>query len=178
MNNFAGHETPGDLIELYKFDQRSKGEYARGFELSDLSEKSMLRTYSEDSLFLSSLVEFAQANYSGSHYAIWIADNPDLNSAPVVVFGDEGGYHIVAENIKQLLVILSCDAEAMVSWDRVVYFKDPEDETSPWRGEFCDWLKKAFGIQPTDDADANLITEMAQTKHGENFKKWMKQFVG
>jgi hypothetical protein len=45
----------------------------------------------------------------------------------VVLFGSEGGYHVVAENIQQLLHLLTYDVEPMTSWESVFYYKDKQD---------------------------------------------------
>jgi hypothetical protein len=172
--NFAGHEIPTELLELHSFDQMSKDEYSSGFELLDLSEKWMLRSYSEDSVFLTSLVEFAQANYSGSHYAFWIANDRNLSTAPIVIFGDEGGYHVVAENIRHFLSILSYDVEPIVTWDKVSYYKD-EQQKSQGIKNFHEWLIKTVKINPIENVSP--IIENGQRIHGQEFKNWMKQFI-
>lgn len=175
LNNFAGHQLPDHLEKLYAFDGKSREEYARGFELVDLSQKLLLKSYSDDSLFLASFIGFAQASHSDSHYALWIANNRDLNAAPIVVFGAEGGYHVVADDMMQLLLILSCDVEPLVRWEGVIYGKRSPDEASPRNGEFRDWLKKTFGIRPVVEADS--IVKIAGAKHGEKFRNWIRDYL-
>jgi type II restriction/modification system DNA methylase subunit YeeA len=174
-NDFMTDEIPSELRELHDFEKEIKLEYSQGFELTDLSEKNMLKSYSQDANFLAGLIEFAQANYSDSHYAFWTSNESNLSKSPIVIFGDEGGYHIVAENIKDLLTILSYDIEPMVSWDKVYYYKDESYEASPGKGEFIDWLFKKFKIEPTNEADS--IVENAQKKYGQAFKDWMALYV-
>lgn len=48
------------------------------------------------------LTPFAQANFSGSRYALWrMDDQPDPGTLPVVVFGDEGGEFVVARGLSE-----------------------------------------------------------------------------
>src|SRR4051794_33348434 len=76
--------------------------YADGFGLTDFGDTSGVEAgWSKDPEFLSRLVPFAQANGTGSMYALWrVDDRSDLATLPVVVFGDEGGQHVVARNLR------------------------------------------------------------------------------
>ena len=59
---------------------------------------------------------FAQATGGGSFYALWSDGQTKTTSdMPVVVFGDEGGAHVVAENVRGLLQLLTYGVEPMVS---------------------------------------------------------------
>ncbi|MET7465682.1 hypothetical protein [Nonomuraea sp. NPDC005501] len=50
------------------------------------------------------MISFAQANSSGSMYAIWRKDDrADLATPPVVALGDEGGIHLVARDVRELI---------------------------------------------------------------------------
>ena len=64
------------------------------------------------------MLPFAQANGSGSVYALWrVDDREDLGALPVVVLGSEGGFHVVARNLAELLQLLGFDAEIAVDWN-------------------------------------------------------------
>ena len=91
---------------MYEFEQEYGPEtYSECFGLLVTNDKTGIKTWSEEEEFYNSFIEFAGANGSGSSYAYWLIDK-DLNNCPIVVFGDEGGVHIVAENILQLLYLI------------------------------------------------------------------------
>ena len=78
----------------------------------------------------------------------------DLNKMPIVLFGDEGGEHILADDLLQLLQILTYDSEPMVDHDKVSYYKDQEQyQPSPRLGGFKEWVKETFNIDSIDNPD-------------------------
>lgn len=109
--NFGKLSIPNALIQLLDF-QNSIGEdvfYAQGFQLAVI-ENEGVRTYSEDDIFLKSLIEFAQADGTGSSYSFWLRDSTrSLDDAPIVIFGSEGGYHVIAQNIVELFKVLTLE---------------------------------------------------------------------
>lgn len=169
--------TPPELEALRTFDARiGKDWFSQGFELYPaLGGTGMLSTYSTDKNFLDGFVEFAQAGSGGSTYAFWTAQEPDLSKAPVVIFGNEGGAHIVAENIKDLLAILACDTEPSCDWDKVYYFKNEDDEPSTYAREYGNWISDKFGIHVPVTADE--IVKKAQEKHQVEFKQWFSIYM-
>ncbi len=105
LDNFRQYfnhlEIPTELSSLIRFQQEVSRQkyYSEGFELivGD-NEKSLLKEISQDKDFLDSIWEFAKADASGSTYAFWLASsNMNLGNAPIIVFGSEGGAHIVAK---------------------------------------------------------------------------------
>lgn len=176
--NFDGKPVPQALAQLLEF-QHETGfeEYAEGFGLLRDDKSGLEHGWSTEPAFLDKLMPFAQANGSGSFYALWQHnDSTDLNELPVVVFGDEGGEFVVAENIKGLLQLLTIDAEPMIFED-VTFYKDPEeDEGSAYAEEYRTWLKDNFSLEPVDDAD--LILGPAQEKHQAAFDTWKQQYFG
>lgn len=172
--SFDGYEIPAIVKALFDFDKLEQEYYSSGFELYDYISKQGLKVFSKDEIFLSSFIEFAQANGSGSTYAFWLPDgNTDLEKAPIAIFGDEGGVFIVAENIRQLLQILTYDTEPSVSWEEVYYYKS-EDESSARSQEFKEWVLKMYDIEPIDNADD--LVQQAQEKYQEELKNWMQNF--
>lgn len=98
--NFNGLMMPEELIKLLNFQNSVDKDkfYSSGFELNVI-EKYGLKTYSEDLQFLNSILEFANADATGSSYGFWLRDKKEnLKESPIVIFGSEGGYHIVAKN--------------------------------------------------------------------------------
>jgi hypothetical protein len=177
--NFKQYKIPVELAELLKFQNRSdhSEEFSAGFYLgADYTDKSGLASYSSDENFTNAIIEFARADGSGSTYALWIIDgNKNLNEAPIVAFGSEGGIHIVAEDIKGLLEILTFDTEPTIGWEEVYYYKD-EDEYDPseYNEEYKKWVFEKFNITSTDDADQ--IVENAQMIYEERFQNWLKKY--
>ncbi|HGF4942351.1 TPA: hypothetical protein ACF4E7_004689 [Vibrio parahaemolyticus] len=177
IEHFEGLTLPENLLPLISFDDEvaSDAYFSEGFEFSIDQEKLGLKTYSESKDFLNSIYEFASADASGSSYGFWLKDgNRNLENAPIVAFGSEGGYHVVARNFNELLQILTFDCEPMIEWDSVCYYRDPDDyEPSEHRGEYCAWLK-VRGIDQTEDADE--IVKEAQQEYQESFSNWFSKY--
>ncbi|MCC7454999.1 MAG: hypothetical protein IT222_12590 [Crocinitomix sp.] len=178
IKNFNGLAIPDELAKLLDFQNNISKEnfYSAGFELTVVLEKFGLRTYSEDLQFLNSILEFAHADGTGSSYGFWLnGSKQDLKETPIVIFGSEGGFHIVARNIQELLQILTYDAEPMVSWDEVYYYKDEgECEPSDLAETFKKWLFDNFKIR--EISNVSDIIRVAQSEYQEEFKTWMKKF--
>ncbi|GAB6899631.1 hypothetical protein [Kineosporia succinea] len=163
-----------ELNALWDFQSENGFEsYAQGFGLyGEFGDRDTLAPgWSGDEEFHARLKAFAQATGGGSIYALWDAGD---GTRPVVVFGDEGGIHVIAADVRDLLRVLTFDVEPMVDWDRVYYFKSDEDEPSDEHDLFVSWLRETFGIEPVDDADA--LVESAQSRHGAAFRAWIGRF--
>ncbi|KGE13448.1 hypothetical protein [Sphingobacterium deserti] len=141
-----------------------------------IDDKLGLKSWSEDPAFLAQLYSFAQANGSGSFYAIWNDGTAKpMSEMPIVVFGDEGGVHIVAENFVQLLHLLTFDTEIHVDFDGVYFYKDEEDyEESEDLEEFLDWVKENYGLDQIEEPDE--LMEAAQSKYQAVFEDWFGQY--
>ena len=155
--------------------------YAEGFGLSDYNDNYGLAAgWSKEPEFLARLIPFAQANGSGSIYALWHLDEPtgratDLAALPVVVFGDEGGLHVVARDLRELLQLLALDAEVSVDWDDAHFYTDSEDEHSNGHAEYVAWLARHFRLAAPEDHEA-LVTA-AQEEFGQRFARWAKPLL-
>ncbi|MFE6613610.1 hypothetical protein [Amycolatopsis sp. NPDC057786] len=160
-----------ELKDLYD----SAGDYlADGFELSGYDDKGRFPHELDDPAFLSRLIPFAQANGSGSTYAIWRADDEtDLAQSPVVVFGDEGGEHVVARDFTDFLRLLGFDAEITVDHDSAYFYREEDDDHSGAHERFVEWLRER-DLTPADDPDG--VVAAAQEAHGQRFKAWIKPF--
>ncbi len=168
---------PGVLDKLIDFQNDVSGfeYYAQGFGLT-IDDKLGLKSWSEASEFLDKLLPFAQANGSGSFYAIWNNDSSQsIDNMPVVVFGDEGGTHVVAENILQLLQLIAYDTEISVEWNNAFFYKDEDDyEASEDLQKYIEWLKINFNTAPLQDPNATI--QAAQDKYKASFDQWFKQY--
>lgn len=170
-------EIPTELEKLIYFQNNisSFENYVDGFGVL-IDDKSGLMSWSEDENFLNRLWPFAQANGSGSFYAIWNdGTNQSLNQMPVVVFGDEGGVHIVAANILQLLYLLTYDTEIWVDFDEAYFYRDEESyEESEDLGEYLKWMKGDYGFDQIEEP--NLVIKEAQEKYKESFDRWFGEY--
>ncbi len=167
----------GVLNSLYELQTDVGSDaYADGFELTDYGDTSGLEAWSVDPEFLNRLVPFAQANASGSIYALWREDKDDLTSEPVVIFGDEGGQHVVARSLAVLLQIVGYDAEPLVDYDEVSFYRDDDDyEPSSGLDAYVQWLANELGVAPADDPGA--LVAAAQLEVGPAFDSWVAQFL-
>ncbi|WP_037304706.1 hypothetical protein [Amycolatopsis orientalis] len=155
------HDSAGDFL-------------ADGFELYDYDDKGRFPAELSDPEFLSRVIPFAQANGSGSTYAIWrSSDEPDLALLPVVVFGDEGGEQVVARDFREFLRLLGFDAEITVDHDSAYYYRDENDGHSGSHEDFVEWLRER-GLTPSEDPDG--VVAAAQEIYGERFRAWITPF--
>jgi hypothetical protein len=173
--NFRGQPVPPELAKLFAFDQQHQSFFSECFEFCDFSPDE-LSNWSEDSEFLARLIPFAKATGGGSVYALWLhRDGLDLSQAPVVVFGDEGGMHVVAKSLVALLQLLTYDVEPMIDWEGVSFYKSDDHEPSDRAEEYATWLKSEFGLSPASDADG--LVAAAHAEHKAAFDLWVKRFV-
>lgn len=175
---FGERPIPKLLTDLLHFDNTVSQDdwFSEGFEFSTDEENHMLKTYCEEDEFINSLIQFAQADGTGSSYTFWIKDNDkSLDNAPIVVFGSEGGYHVISKNINDFLSVLAYDVEPMIDWDSISYYKDEEDyEPSKYNDSYRNWLVENHQIETTKNA--NEIVQNAQEKYQEEFKEWMNKY--
>jgi hypothetical protein len=172
-DNFTGYEPPPELIQLKNF-QDNYPDYSEGFFLL-ANNKSGIKTYSDHKDFLSRFIPFAQANGSGSTYAIWINEtDKTLSELPIVVFGDEGGVHVVAENALQLMHLLTYDSEIMVDWHQAYFYKGEDNYESDDQALYKSWLKKNFKLDPI--TDPNKIIKQVQEKYKAGFDEWFGRY--
>jgi hypothetical protein len=172
-NNFRGSPTPEALQKLLDFQNNVSGPnfYADGFELIVNGPPGMLETYSSEAEFLNALCIFAQVTGSGSDAAIWrIDDRTDLSLNPIVVFGDEGGYFVVAQHLLEFLQVLTVDVE-LFGTDIQRHEGAPVSAAS---AQYREWLKSNFGLEAIQDATA--IIAAAQAKHQAAFEAWIGKF--
>jgi hypothetical protein len=172
--NFKGKEVPGVLAALLKFQEQYGTEtYSACFYLDNNGDGG-IESWSEDPAFLAKLFPFATANGSGSMYVLWDNGAPS-DSMPVLVFGDEGGVHVVARNALELLQLLAYDTEISVDFDEAYFYKSEDDENeSEYAEEYKDWLRNSFGVEPAEEPD--VIIQAAQEKYKESFDEWFGQY--
>ncbi len=175
---FGNYKLPEDLIKLYKFDQEYGSEtYSECFGLTITEDKTGIKTWSEEEEFYNSFIEFAGANGSGSSYAYWLIDK-DLNNCPIVVFGDEGGIHVVAENTRRLIHLLTLDTEISVDFDYAYFYKDDEYyEENENMSEFHEWVKNEFNLDALEtNEEADEIVNQAKSKYKQRLNEFLTKF--
>ncbi|MFK0249674.1 hypothetical protein ACIQUM_33665 [Amycolatopsis azurea] len=162
------------LNELKDLYDSTRDYLADGFELYGYDDKTCFPGELTDPEFLSRLIPIAQANGTGSTYAIWrSSDEPDLTKLPIVVFGDEGGEYVIARDFRDFLRLLGYDVEITVDHDSAYYFRDEDHEHSGSHELFVEWLRRQ-GLAPAEDPDALIAA--AQEIHGERFRAWITPF--
>jgi hypothetical protein len=174
--NFPNEVAPDALTKLLDFQNNtSKSDfYASGFELIVGAPSGMLESYSSDPDFLKAFFIFAQVTAGGSEGCIWHAKESDPSTAPIIVFGDEGGYHVIAQNIFEFMQLLTLDTEPSIGWDSVSMERGDDDSVSPASKTYKSWLKTNFNLAAIKDAEP--IIAAAQAKHQAAFEKWMKKY--
>ena len=175
---FGKYALPEDLIKLYEFEQEYGSEtYSECFGLRITEDKTGIKTWSEDEEFYNAFIEFAGANGSGSSYAYWLIDK-DLNNCPIVVFGDEGGIHVVAENTLKLIHLLTFDTEISVDFDNAYFYKDEEYyQENDYKEEFEKWVKKEFGLDPIEsNEETEEIINEAKVKYKKSLNDFLTKF--
>jgi hypothetical protein len=174
---FGESKIPNDLIKLFEFEYQLGNQfYSESFYMHSI-DKTGLKTWSENEEFYNQFIEFAKANGTGSSYAYWLIDD-DLNNCPIVVFGDEGGVHIVAENTSKLIQLLTYDVEISVDHENIYYYKYEEDyQESENREEYLDWVKENFGYDPilTKEETESIINE-AKEKYQIKLNEFLWKF--
>jgi hypothetical protein len=173
-----------DLNLLKEFEDKVGFEkYAEGFGLLlDFGDDTGLRAgWSADPGFLARLTPFAQANGSGSFYALWQPEEgSDLATAPVVVFGDEGGAHVVARDLRELLQLLTLDIEITVEWEEAFFWQEEDGaedgrEHSVGHHRYLIWLHEVLGVAPVTDSS---LLAGAQDEIGADFAEWLAEYLG
>ncbi|MBB1148996.1 cell wall assembly protein [Myroides sp. DF42-4-2] len=183
---FKGYKIPKELKSLLEFQvsENIPSYYSNTIYLMT-EETSLVESFSTDEEFLNSFIPFAEANSTGSIYAFWIQNQEeDLAKMPIVVFGDEGGIFVVAQNIQELLQVAAYDVEAVVYEDEF-YFQDKEAleedgefTAAEFHTEYLDWLRSDAKLKPIltiDDVDA--IVEEAQALYQEKLEQYCKRFI-
>ncbi|MRX38326.1 hypothetical protein GJU43_03500 [Flavobacterium sp. LC2016-23] len=176
--NFNGPITHELTLFFEINDKLGFENYSQGFGLYR-DNKSGISSWSENQDFLDRLMPFAQANGSGSMYVLWDdGKNKPLSELPVVVFGDEGGYHIVARKITELMQLLTFDSEITVDHEEVYFYKEEDDyEESESLTEYKNWLKENFNLDPVkNEEDTISIIEAAQEEYKEIFDLWISGY--
>ncbi|MGI5201988.1 hypothetical protein ACQEU6_10455 [Spirillospora sp. CA-108201] len=166
-----------ELSLLAELERRLEGEFiSDGFELFEFGEPKH-DGWSDAREFVEAVLPFAQANGSGSFYAMWrIDDRADLATLPIVVFGDEGGVHVTSRNLRDLFRQLASDRPLYVDWSDA-YFGEYEgyhrerDGAPEAHQAYVAWLDQHFGLGPA--SDPNELVEAAQKDFGARFETWL-----
>ena len=190
--------------ELVKFDKEYGEEaYAEEFWIVDdegdffkyflaLEDKEKTKEYSQ------SVKIFASADGTGARYAFWFTDgNTDKNKAPIIYYGSEGEIVLIAENIKDLIKMLSYGCECMDgSFYHGIYEEDYENYDNfleylidylPNFLTFREWMRESLGIEPVsienlkngkegESEEIILLQKKAQKKYKKAFDIWQHQF--
>lgn len=176
--NFRPFSLPDVLARLVEFQNDVVETFAEGFSLA-VDDKGLVKNFcasqSKQREFAAAFLPIGDANGSGSGYCVWNnGASKNAGELPIVVFGDEGGCHVVAENLRELLSLVAADVEPMIDNDEVSFYKGPDHEPSPEIAAFRKWLKSNVGITPTKKPTA--LVRKAQKRHKAAFDAWLKKF--
>lgn len=102
---------------------------------------------------------------TGSTYALWLTHQPDPAQAPVVVFGSEGEFQVLAESATEFCQLLACGFNEL-EWDDLTAAPECRDETQPFR----DWVAERLGVARL--ADPAQAVQAAKARYPE-FAEWV-----
>lgn len=173
---FGKHQIPNALQLLYAFEEEYGAEnYSQCFYLKTSTEYN-LDNWCESKEFMNAFLEFATANGSGSSYAYWLIDD-NLENCPIVVFGDEGGLHTVANSTPEFMQLLTLNVEISVDWDSAYFYKDDEYyNESYYKDEFADFVQENFNLPTLEtNKQTETIINQAKEKHQENLMAFAKK---
>lgn len=188
--NFQGNKIPLTLEKFFDIFLDSDYMTPDGFELYENDQNSGLKAgWSDNPEFLSHMFSFAQANHSGSIYALWKkTDNLSIEEMPVVLFGDEGGQLVIAENCNQFMQLLSSCAEVYIDSDYSdsnfpygknyisFYPKEYEEEDLESVNKFIKWVENVTGLKSLSAQEAQNLSLEVQKKLQPAFDQWIEKF--
>ncbi len=188
--------------ELVKFDKEYCYEYAESFWIVEEDDffEGWLHEISDEKTkeFNQNVKVFASADGTGSRYAFWFTNgNKNKNEAPIICYGSEGNITLVAENIKDLIKMLSYGCESLDGSFYHGFYKDIYKDYNnfleyfisclPHFLTFREWMKENLDIEPvsienlknSEEGESKEIVELhekAQKKYKDSFVKWQNQF--
>jgi hypothetical protein len=176
QKNFVPYETPIELAALLDFQNLKAEWYSGRFELVVTRDRKELSSYNEAAAFNNALLLIAQTSSSGTQIFFWIYDAAKpLNEQPIVIFGDEGGYDVLFENVKDMLYYLTYNMEIYNA--KELEYKDDTYKENARVEEYAAWLLKNYNLGVITDVKAAAMNVEATRKYGTLFSEWMKKFV-
>ncbi len=105
---------------------------------------------------------------TGSSFALWLVPNANPDEAPVVLFGSEGEFIVLARNAFEFCRLLGSGYNE-VEFDDLA--KPPAEwaETAPLRAWLTEKLSMDFPVT------GHEIAQAARERHG-NFRDWMRKW--
>jgi hypothetical protein len=177
QKNFSPHETPNELVALLDF-QNDKAEWYSGrFQLMATRELHPLNSHSSDKEFENALKYIAQTSSSGTMIFFWICDaSKELKEQPIVIFGDEGGFGVVFENLNDLLRYLTFDQSMYNETFTELQFIADDYVPNPRKEEYAKWLLEKFNLETVTLEDIETLSQNVQDKYAILFADWMKKY--
>jgi hypothetical protein len=176
QKNFVPYETPIELAALLDFQNLKAEWYSGRFELVVTRDRKELSSYNEAAAFNNALLLIAQTSSSGRQIFFWICDAAKpLNEQPIVIFGDEGVYDVLFENVKDMLYYLTYNMEIYNA--KELEYKDDTYKENAKVEEYAAWLLKNYNLGVITDVKAAAMNVEATRKYGTLFSEWMKKFV-
>lgn len=176
---FGSYQIPEALDKLVDFEEQYGAEtYSEHFSLcTDLDKTPDMGQYSLDEEYFERLMVFAYADGDGGRYAFWAHEiGIPLEEAPIIVISSDGPVKVIAENIGQLIKLLSFGPAPIEG----MFFRDADDFIEPENADtFRKWMTTTLNIQPIKNLqiayndEVNGIVDEAVKKYGNSFKEWM-----
>lgn len=124
------------------------------------------------------IVYLGQAMGDGGMYAfLKVNDDKIIDNNPVVFFDSDGYTNIVASNFRELLTLLSIDAEPMVGTDddeNTTFYRDEDEEHSEEYETFVKWLEErnipVIHDEEETEAIGDVIIANAVNKYNKSLK--------
>ena len=137
------------------------------FEICDWGRKDAEGWFPNDAATRSKVAIFGRGS-TGSSYALWLVPNADPDEAPVVLFGSEGEFIVLASNAFEFCCLLGLGYNEVESDDLTA---PPADwaETAGLRN----WLAERFPID--FPARGEPIALAARERH-PGFGEWMQRW--
>lgn len=151
-----------ELNRLKEFEEGMNGEpFSHGFRLFEYGDRSFLGPEPHAEL-RDRFIPFAQANNSGSFYALWKCDDrSDLSTLPVIFCGDEGDLFIAASGLRELFRLLAVN--------------DADDPgAAPAQDAYVSWLGYTFDLAPAENPAG--LYEKALREYGRALCDWWLTF--
>jgi hypothetical protein len=176
-SQFGKYNLPKDLKILFDFENEFGSESFSECFCLNIIDKTGLKSWCKKQEFLDAFIEFATANGSGSSYAYWLVEK-DIEKCPIVVFGDEGGIHVVADSTKNLIHLLTYDVEIMINHEKITFYKDEDEyEKSENKKEFVKWAKEKFDLKAIkSNEETEKIISGAKNKFQGKLNSFLEKF--
>lgn len=163
----AGVKLPECLRALCDYREAHGPGISGGFKICDWGRKDAEGWFRKDEATRNQVAIFGRGS-TGSSYALWLVPTTNPDEAPVVVFGSEGDFIVLATNALEFCRLLGLGYNEL-EWDDLTAPSEGRAETAGLR----EWLAARCAIDfPATGAE---IVRTAQERH-PGFRAWMENW--